>query len=65
MSRELRHYESVGKEIEEIRRLAAEFISKTFSKRFYEAEKKINEVLITWNIVRDYYRWLKDRDEEL
>ncbi|MGC9012054.1 hypothetical protein [Thermogladius sp.] len=61
MSEEVRHYESVGSELEAIRKASVEFMVKKMALRRVDAEKRVNEILLIWNVIRDYFRWFKNR----
>ncbi|AFK51571.1 hypothetical protein TCELL_1148 [Thermogladius calderae 1633] len=61
MSEEVKHYESVGSELEAIKEASLEFMVKKMYLRKVEAERRINEILLIWNVIRDYFRWYKTR----
>lgn len=72
MSRDQRKYEALGRELERLRADAVRHISRLFGLKRYEAERRVNEALVAWNVVKDRFRWgLSDeilgrgsRDEE-
>jgi len=61
LSEEVKHYESVGSELEAIREASLEFMVKKMTLRRVDAEKRVNEILLIWNVIRDYFRWFKTR----
>ncbi|NAZ27620.1 MAG: hypothetical protein GU348_05710 [Thermogladius sp.] len=57
MAEEIKHYESISVELDELRRLSLEFIIRRMKLKRIEAEIRISEASLAWNIIRDYFRW--------
>jgi len=57
LAEEIKHYESISVELDELRRLSLEFIIRRMKLKRIEAEIRINEASLAWNIIRDYFRW--------
>lgn len=63
LAEEIKHYESISVELDELRRLSLEFIVKRMRLKRMEAEIRVNEASLAWNIIRDYFRWSRRSDE--
>lgn len=57
LAEEIKHYESISVELDELRRLSFEFIIRRRKLKRIEAEIRISEASLAWNIIRDYFRW--------
>ncbi len=57
LAEEIKHYESISVELDELRRLSLEFIIRRMKLKRIEAEIRISEASLAWNIIRDYFRW--------
>ncbi len=57
LAEEIKHYESISLELDELRRLSLEFIIRRMKLKRIEAEIRISEASLAWNIIRDYFRW--------